>query len=267
MRLQAILGVSSRQLYLIRGTPMRVLPMFIWAATDILLWGFMTRYLDAVSESEIDFERMLLGAVVFWSFHLHLMQGVTAAFSEDIYSRNFLNLFATPLSLSEYLIGLVLASLGTSVAVLIFMASVAAAIFSLPLISLGMTLILSVLVLCCFGIALGIFASALIMRLGQSFSALVFVIPALLTPFASVFYPLSALPSWMGYVGLLIPPTYVFESLRATHNQSISSPVLLIVALGLAIVYILLASFCFTRVFRAAVRTGLLARYSAHSGG
>lgn len=105
-------------------------------------------------------------------------------------------------------------------------------------------------------------------RLGQSFAPLVFAIPALLTPFAGVFYPLSSLPSWMSYVGLLLPPAYVFEALRGiTHNQPVSSPVMLIVAFGLSIIYIFLASFCFTRVFRYSVRTGLLARYSAHSGG
>lgn len=267
MRLQAVVGISLRQIYLIRGTPMRVLPMFAWVAIDIVIWGFMTQYLDSISDSEINFKRILLGAVVFWLFFLHLMQGVTAAFSEDIYSRNFLNLFSTPLSLPEYLAGLVLTSVGTSASGLVFMAALATAIFSVPFISLGIALIPSVLVLGSFGVALGIFASALIMRLGQSFAPLVLSIPALLAPFAGVFYPLSSLPPWMRYVGYLLPPSYVFECLRMINqNQPISSPVLLIGAFVLSIVYVLLSSIFFTRVFRYAVRTGLLARYSATGG-
>lgn len=267
MRLQAIIGISSRQLHLMRGTPMRVLPMFSWVALDIVIWGLMTRYLDSVTDSEIDLQRILLGAVIFWSFHVHLMQGVTAAFLEDIYSRNLLNLFATPLSLSEYLVGLILTSVGTSVTGLMLMAGLASGIFGLPLTSFGVTIIPSALVLCSFGVALGILASALVMRFGQSFGPLVFAIPALLMPFAGVFYPLSSVPAWMRYVGHLLPPSYVFETLRAiTRNQPVPSPALLMVAFGLAAIYIVFASFIFARVFRHSVNTGLLARYSAQGG-
>src|SRR5271165_6947509 len=109
-----VAGVVLRILYLYRGSPQRVFPIFVWVAVDILLWGFLTRYLNAVSRAEVNFVPTLLGAVLLWDFLTRAMQGVTMAFFEDVWTRNFLNFFATPLRTSEYLTGLIIAAVGAS---------------------------------------------------------------------------------------------------------------------------------------------------------
>src|SRR5574338_1212995 len=108
-------AIVLRQVYLVRGSIARFLPLFAWVATDMILWGFITRYLNTVSRSGMDFVPTLLGAVMLWDFFTRVMQGVTTAFLEDVWSRNFLNLFATPLSIGEYVTGLVVTSVVTSV--------------------------------------------------------------------------------------------------------------------------------------------------------
>ena len=60
--------VALRQLYLYGGSPQRILPIFAWVAVDIVLWGFMTRYLNAVSHAKFNFVPALLGAVLLWDF-------------------------------------------------------------------------------------------------------------------------------------------------------------------------------------------------------
>ncbi len=89
-----------RQFYLYRGSPVRVVPLFAWVTVDIVLWGFITKYLNAIASSGFNFVPSLLGAVLLWDFFIRVMQGVTMAFFEDVWSRNFLNIFATPLSIS-----------------------------------------------------------------------------------------------------------------------------------------------------------------------
>ena len=93
MKLHHTLAIVLRQFYLMRGSMTRVLPLFAWVAVDIVLWGFITRYLNAVSASGVNFVAVLLGAVLLWDFCARVMQGVTTAFIEDVWSRNFLNLF------------------------------------------------------------------------------------------------------------------------------------------------------------------------------
>jgi ABC-2 type transport system permease protein len=265
VRLRPIAAIVLRQWYLIRGSPVRVLPMFAWVAIDIVLWGFITRYLNSVSASGINFVSTLLGAVLLWDLFTRIMQGVSTAFLEDVWSRNFLNLFATPLRISEYVTGLVLTSLATSTLGLLTMLVLATAVFGLSFFALGALLIPLLLVLTCFGIALGILASALVLRLGPASEWLVWPLPALLSPFACVFYPLAVLPPWMQAVAYALPPAYVFEGMRAVLSGQAPRVAPLLCGIGLALLYIAVAGYAFGRVHRYAVRSGLLARYSAET--
>src|SRR6202051_4643093 len=124
-------AIVVRQFYLMQGSPARVLPLFAWVAIDMVTWGFITKYLNAVSGSGFNFVPSLLGAVLLWDFFILVMQGVTTTFFEDVWSRNFLNVFATPLSISEYVSGLVLSSVATSSVGLVVMLVLATAVFGL----------------------------------------------------------------------------------------------------------------------------------------
>lgn len=260
-----VLAILLRHLYLIRGSPSRVFPLFAWVAIDIVLWGFITRYLNAVSQSGFNFVPALLGAVLLWDFFTRVMQGVTMAFFEDVWARNFLNVFASPLTIGEYLAGLVLAAIATSTVGLAVMLLVATWAFGLSFFAYGIVLVPFLLVLFLFGIALGIFGSGVVLRLGPASEWFIWPVPALISPFAGVFYPLSTLPGWMQAVARLLPPAYVFENLRrVVAGEPVSAPALALSAV-LALGAIALACWFFARMYRYAVRTGLLARYSAES--
>ena len=264
-RLRRAGAVVLRQVYLLRGSPSRVLPLFAWVAVDVILWGFLTRYLNAIARAGLDLVPSLLGAVLLWDFLTRVMHGVTMAFLEDVWSRNFLNLFATPLSVGEYLAGLVLSSLATSAVGLAVMLVLAAGIFGLSPLTWGALLLPFLLVLLLFGIALGILGAALVLRLGPAAEWFVWPVPAMVSPFAGVFYPLSTLPGWMQAVGRLLPPSYVFEGMRAVVSGGEASGGSLLWGALLAVGYVLLACRVYAGVHRHAVRTGLLARYSAES--
>jgi ABC-2 type transport system permease protein len=265
MFLRRTSAILLRHLFLMRGSVARVIPLFAWVAIDMVLWGFLTRYLNQVTSPGFDFVPVLLGAVLFWGFFTRVMQGVTLAFFEDVWSRNFLNMFATPLSITEYVTGLVLSSILTSAVGLAVMLLLAITVFGLPFLTYGLYALPFLAVLFLFGIALGIMACALVLRMGPAAEWFVWPIPALLSPFAGVLYPLSTLPEWMQHVSRLLPPAYVFESLRALVLGHAVSAGALPLALGLAAVYILLAGAVFVRVHRAAIRSGLIARYSAET--
>ena len=265
MRLDRAAAVTLRQYYLIRGSLSRVLPLFVWVAIDMVLWGFITRWLDTVTSARASFVPVLLGAVLLWDFLTRVMQGVTMAFFEDVWSRNFLNVFATPLRISEYVTGLVLSSIATSAIGLVVMLLVAVLGFGLSFAAYGALLVPFLLVLFLFGIALGVIGSAIVLRLGPSAEWFVWPIPGLISPFAGVFYPVETLPAWMQAVARVLPPAHVFEVMRAIAAGRPFAASSLLVGGGLAALYIVLACWLFARVYRQAVRTGLIARYSAES--
>ena len=265
MNLSRPAAVVLRQFYLVRGSFSRLLPMFIWVAIDIVLWGFITRYLSQLAPSGPSFVPMLLGAALLFNFFQRVMSGVTMAFFEDVWARNFLNMFATPITIGEYLTGLVIASIATSAIGLAGMLVVAGAGFGLTLAAYGAATIPFLLVLFLFGIALGIIGCAMVLRMGPAAEWFVWPIPAVISPFVGVFYPVATLPEWMQWIARALPPSYVFEGLReAVAGGTVSLEPLLIGGL-LALGYILLACWIYTRVYRYAVRGGLIARYSAES--
>ncbi len=265
IRPRRVAAIVLRQAFLLRGSPARVLPLFAWVAIDIVLWGFITRFLNQVAGTRLDFVPLLLGAVLLWDFFARVMQGVTMAFFEDVWSRNFLNVFATPITTAEYVSGLVLSSILTSTIGLAVMLALATAAFGLSFLGYGIAIVPALLVLFLFGIALGILGCAIVLRLGPAAEWLIWPIPAVLSPFAGVFYPVSTLPRWMQAVSWVLAPSYVFEAMRAlVSGGSVSWPALGWAAL-LALLDIVLAGWVFSRVYRHAVRTGLIARYSAET--
>ncbi len=265
MRITPVQAIVVRQLYLLRSGPTRVLSLVVWVAIDIVLWGFMTKYLNTVTAAGFDFVPVLLGAVLMWDFFTRVMFGVTMAFFEDVWSRNFLNVFGSPISINEYLAGLVSSSIITSAFSLLVMLLLAIALFGLSFLLYGGLLVPFLMVLFLFGIALGIIGCSFVLRFGPSAEWFVWPIPAVLSPFAGVFYPITTMPTWIQWIAHLLPPMYVFESMRAIVTGGTMSMSSLVIGGGLSVIYLFGASLVFTRVYRNAVRTGLIARYSAES--
>lgn len=256
-------AIFLRQYYLIKGSMARILPLFIWVAVDMVLWGFLTRYLNTVAESKINFIPVLLGAILFWHFLMRTMQGVALAFCEDIWSRNLLNVFATPMSLPEYLGGLIATSIVTSLLGLLVMLFVTSLFFGLSFATFGLQFIPSVLILFIFGITLGILGTAVILRLGPSSEWLVWPIPAIISPFSGVFYPVSTLPDWMEGVSHIIPTSYVFENMRSIIQTGRYDTDGFLISAVLSIIYLCLACVFYLFTYNRAIRSGLIARYSS----
>src|SRR5579875_785507 len=265
VRVRRISAVLLRLFYLLRGSYARIVPLFAWQAVDIVLWGFISRYLNSVSSSHFNFMPMLLGAIVLWDFLVRALHGVIIGFMEDVWSRNFLNIFATPLSIAEYLTGLILFSIATSLVVLAMMVLLATAAFGLSLFVYGLMLVPFLLMLFLFGIALGIFGAAIALRWGPAAEWLIWPIPALISPLACVFYPVSALPSSVQWLARLMPPSYVFEGMRQIVEGRGVSYASMAICAGLTLLTLLLACRSFLGVYRQAIRTGLIARYTAET--
>src|SRR3954465_4021288 len=196
MRLSRAFAIVERQFYLTRGSPARAVPLVGFVIIDIVLWGFMTRYLNTVSTG-VDFVTSLLGAVVLWDFCVRVLHGVTMTFFEDVWSRNFLNIFASPLSVGENLAGQAIASVVISAIGLAAVVLLSTLVVGVSFAAYGVMIVPFLLVLFLFGIAMGILGASCVLRWGPAAEWFVWPIPAVIAPFAGVFYPVATLPTWM----------------------------------------------------------------------
>ena len=111
MSVSRIYAIFIRQVFLIKSNPTRLVSMFLWIIIDVILWGFITKYLISLGKDTFSFVNIILGAIILWGFMTRIEHGLMMAFLEDIWSRNFINFFASPLKISEYLAGLVTTSI------------------------------------------------------------------------------------------------------------------------------------------------------------
>lgn len=265
MKLKPIYAIIYRYFSILRGSPDRILGLYIWMFIDMVLWGLISTYLGRLVPEGFNAISVFLGAVLLSNFFSRVMLNINMTFFEDMWARNFLNLFASPLRLGEYLAGLIICGLLTSVFGLILAFTAAAWLFDLSPFIYGWALLPNLLVLYLFGIALGIFGCAVVLARGPSSEWFIWPIPAVISPFVGVYYPLSTLPEWMQQVAALLPPSYVFEGLRGVLHHTPPDGAGLLIGLMLSVIYIALASMAFLSVYKKAMRTGLIARYAAEN--
>lgn len=200
-----------------------------------------------------------------WNFLIRIQQGLMLSFFEDMWSCNLLNLFASPLRIREYLSGLVISSLATSFAGLSVMLFIAWIMFVYNIFQLGVLLVPFLAIILVFGLALGIFTTALVLRFGPPAEWIAWIIPFVLDPFTGIFYPVSALPGYLQPISVILPTSYVFEGMRSALFSGKFPVSYLIVGISTAFVYLIVSYLFFLYIYRIVLRKGLIARLTAEN--
>jgi ABC-2 type transport system permease protein len=265
MRFSPAYAIFLRYWYLLLNTPQRLIQVFIWSSFDIILWGFMSQYLGVIGINGFNFTTLLLGALVFWQLIARIQQGVIMVFLEDSWARNFLNIFASPMRVTDYLVGIVASALSTSALAILSGSLIAVWFFGLSMPPLILPFLLYGIILSLFAITIGILSAAIVLRLGPSAEWFAWPIPAIMQPLVGVFYPISVLPGWAQALANVLPPSYVFEGLRTVLSGGALVWSDLGVALLLSVAYLFAAGFLFVRVYWWALRTGAISRFGTES--
>ena len=268
MSFTRVYAIFLRQVFLIKSNPTRLTTIFLWVIVDTIQWGFISKHLGSLGQSTFSFITVILGAIILWEFVTRTQHGLMRAFLEDIWTQNFINYFASPLEIREYLTGLVITGIATSLIGFWIMVLIAGLAFGYNLFKIGLLLLPFVSILFVFGIAMGFFVSAIIFRLGPSGEWLGWPVPLILSIFSGVYYPISTLPAALQIVAKLMPPCYVFESIRAilsTGSFSTDLYVNLLAGALLAIAYLLMTYKFFIMTYRYNLKTGAIARFNAEA--
>ncbi|MDO8594486.1 MAG: ABC transporter permease [bacterium] len=258
MRWHRIQALLIRHLYLYQRSFPRIMDIVYWPVMELLVWGFLSLYIEKMNIAGFNAVTVLLGAVIFWDFLNQSQKSVSIAFLEEIWEKNLLNIFVTPLRLSEFFISTLLVGLVRLILVGIILTVLSFLMYHFNLFSLGFALIPFVLNLFLFGWSLGLFANAIILRFGTSAQILAWGFLVMVQPFSAVFYPVSALPAFLQPISWLLPSTYVFEGMRSVIATGTFSIEHLLGALLVNAVYLIVMVWFFFRMFAYVKREGKL---------
>ena len=258
MNIHRVLALLLKHGFLMRRSVTRAMEILYWPVLDLLVWGYVSVYLMHQMGGGPNIVAYFLGGLIFWEVLFRSQQAITISFLEDVWARNLLNLFVSPLTPAEFilstiLLGVVKTAIGAAV-----MGLLAWMLYSFNIFTVGPALIAYFAGLLLLGWAVGIVTTALILRFGQSAEILAWGLAFLLQPFVCVFYPLSALPTVLQKIAWWIPATHVFEGMRVSLSGGALDPVRLAWAYGLDLIYLAAAGFLFHAMFEQARARGLL---------
>lgn len=258
MKLHRINALLIRHLYLYKRSLPRLMDIFYWPVMELLLWGFISVYLARMRFAGFNAVTVILGAVILWELLSQSQKAVSIAFLEDVWERNLLNIFVTPLKIGEFLLSTILLGLVRIILVSLVMAALSLVIYKFSIFTFGLALIPFMANLLLFGWILGLFTTAIILRYGTSAQILAFGFIFIIQPFSAVFYPVSVLPESVRFVAYIFPSTYVFEGMRAAAATGIISLRMLGFAFTTNVFYLLLVLWFFFRMFARVKRKGTL---------
>lgn len=258
MKWYRIKALLIRHLYLFKRSPPRIMDILFWPVMELILWGLISLYLSKFDISGVNIITFLLGAIIFWDLLSQGQRAVSLAFLEDVWEKNLLNIFVTPLKPSEFVISTGLLGAIRIVLVGIVMSILAAIFYSFNIFTFGFLLIPFALNLLLFGFSLGLLTVAIILRYGTSAQILAFGMLFLIQPISAVFYPVAVLPHYIQWISKLLPSTHVFEGMRAVASTGIIPVQSLLLATGLNIIYLAIFILFFYKMFAYIKRAGRL---------
>lgn len=260
MKIHRVLALVIRHLYLYKRSIPRLMEVFYWPFLDLVIWGFITIYLTKFKGTLPDFIAFLLGALILWDILFRSQQGLSVSFLEDMWARNLLNIFVSPIRPIEYILALMLVSIVKLLLASIVMVIFAWLFYSFNIFLLGLSLIPMIANLVIMGWGLGIITMALILRLGQEAEVLAWAVAFLFQPVSAVFYPVSVLPPFLQTIAQFIPASHIFEGMRIVISGGGFPMHDVLWATALNFIYILTALVFFYWNFSIVRRKGLLAR-------
>jgi ABC-2 type transport system permease protein len=177
---------------------------------------------------------------------------------EEMWSRNIGNLMMSPLRPLELNAALIVISVVRLAVGAVPVTFLAIAFFGFNLYGLGFALVAFFINLILTSWAIGIFVSGLILRNGMGAENFAWSIMFLFMPLTCVYYPVTTLPVWLQPLAWLLPPTYVFEGMRALVVDKVFRGDLMIDALALNAVLFAGGVFGFLKLLQSARRQGSL---------
>ena len=258
MNLNKMYGLFLRHFFLIKSSLPRILDLIYWPTIQIILWGFISKFFSIYSDYYNNTLGVILTCAILYDILFRSSISFNMLFLEEIWSRNFTNLFIAPLKIKEIIIALIFTALVRTLIGLIPAIILTSPLFGVSILKLGFPLLLLFLSLYTFGITLGLFVVAGLMRFGPSFENIAWSSLFLLAPLGCIYYPIEILPEIFQNIARGLPLVYIFEEARSILVTNVVNYENIKNAFMLNSLYLFLGIFLFYYSFAQARKKGSL---------
>jgi ABC-2 type transport system permease protein len=259
MNLGKIYALALRHLYLIGNSLPRIIDLIYWPTVQIFLWGFISKFFTLNSDYYSNTVGIILTAAILYDFLFRVSISFNMMFLEEIWSRNFTNLFIAPIKLSEIIASLTLTAILRALIGMVPAAIIAIPLFGVSVFALGLPLLFLLLSLYLFGVTLGLLVTSGLLRFGPSFENIAWASLFFLAPLGCIYYPLDILPISLQFVAKGLPLVHIFEEMRNILLNDVVNYFDIFKAISISILYFVLGVIVFyVSFFGAKVRGTLI---------
>lgn len=251
-----VFAMVIRYAYSIRHNFDRLTDMFYWPAMDLLLFGLTGLYFAKVGNIP-NLLLIMVSGLVFWNVVWRTQYEITTNILAEIWDKNLVNIFASPLKVSEWIISFMIFGFIKMVVSLIFSALMAFLLYALNIFMYGFYILPFIASLLVTGWAGGFFVSGVLIRFGIRTQSLAWAGIYFIAPFSAIYYSVLILPEWAQKIAAFVPSSYIFEGIREVLFTGNLSYEKLVASFALNGVYLLLSLWFFERMFNKSRQLGL----------
>ena len=258
MNLNKIFALSLRHVYLIKGSFPRILDLIYWPTIQIFLWGFISKFFTLNSSYFENTVGIILSAAILYDFLFRSSISYNMMFLEEIWSRNFTNLFIAPIKISEIITALTFTAIFRTLIGLVPAALLAIPLFGVSIFQIGIPLIFLLITLYIFGVTLGLLVTSGLIRFGPSFENIAWASLFFLAPLGCIYYPIEILPDWLQIIAKLLPLVHIFEEMRNVLIHDIVNYYQILKAIIISFIYFVFGIIVFYLSYKGAKNRGTL---------
>lgn len=256
MNLSRIRGVFFRYYYTMLKGPNQLSDLFYWPLVDILLWGLTSIWIQGQNGTAL-LPLLLMTGLIFWQIAWRGSVDISVNLLQEFWHRNLVNLFSTPLKISEWIAGVILLCFCKLAVTITFGSLMVYLLYSLNVFTVGWAFLPFAASLLVFGWTLGFIAAGTIIYWGHQVEMFAWMIAFVFAPFSAVFYPVEILPQWAQHISWSLPTTYIFEGMRQILNGHAFPISYLAISIVLNFVYLSLSILFFIWMFEKSRVKGL----------
>jgi ABC-2 type transport system permease protein len=257
MNIRRILAMVQKHTYTLIHSYDRLSDMFYWPVMDLLIWGMTGIYFAQLNSNSPHTITVILTGLIFWIITWRAQYEITINLLSELWDRNLVNIFASPLTIYEWVLSVIIFGSMKLIVSLSFSAIIAFIFYKYQFFQFGWWIIPIVINLIMTGWTAGFIVAAIIIRFGTKVQTIAWGGAYLVAPFSALYYPLSVLPQWAQKIALFFPTSYSFEALRQhifTGNVSFEK---IIISFALNIIYLVLSLCLFIFMFKQSKKIGL----------
>lgn len=258
MNISRIYAIVLRNLMTFRTNYDRLFDAFFWPTIDMLLWGLTSAYFIKLAPDFAKIIIVVISGLTFWLIVHRSQYETSVSLLEDIWSKNLINIFVSPLTVMEWIVSVTIIGFIKSMMSFVLAGILALVLYKVGIFMYGFYILPFLFLLLMTSWWTAYLIIGCILWFGTRVQTFAWTLVFIIAPFSGIYYPLSSLHPWVQEVSKFIPTSYVFEGIREVINTGHVSPDKIIVSFILNLLYLILSLIFLRWTYKKLLNRGLL---------